>query len=237
MILSLFIDVESLQVISGFNLKGMKKLLDGASVQKYINHKAMISPLLTCPQGCQRCQKIQKTKLMTTLISWSTKIQSKLNKNLLWQFLFNFDVFSQFLQFWLNFFALQLTRMGFSSVFRIFWHPWHLGVHQAEWKKFWLFRSLWDSTHEGQATSTIISMHCTVSYFKNFVCLFICLLTCLVICATYIPCFLTLFWIFPNLGSILALQTIKILLRGYFDTPWTQRGVSIVEVSDFYYKF
>ena len=67
--------------------------------------------------------------------------------------------------------------------------------------------------------------------------LFICLLTCLVICATYIPCFLTLFWIFPNLGSILALQTIKILLRGYFDTPWTQRGVSIVEVSDFYYKF
>ena len=43
-------------------------------------------------------------------IIWSTKIKPKLNKieknlqktGFLWQFLFNFDGFSQFLQFWLN---------------------------------------------------------------------------------------------------------------------------------------
>ena len=31
-------------------------------------------------QGCQGCQKIGKTKLKTTLVSWSTKIQPKLNE-------------------------------------------------------------------------------------------------------------------------------------------------------------
>ena len=40
----------------------------------------MISPLLTHPQGCQGCQKICKTKLKTTLVSWSARMQSKLNK-------------------------------------------------------------------------------------------------------------------------------------------------------------
>ena len=40
----------------------------------------MISPLLTRPQGCQGCQKIRKTKLKTTLMSWSAKIQPKLKK-------------------------------------------------------------------------------------------------------------------------------------------------------------
>jgi len=78
--LSLFIDVESIQVISGFNLK---KSPDGTGVQKYIkktNLKTMISPLLTRPQGPQGCKKIWRTKLKTTLMSWSNKIQAKLNK-------------------------------------------------------------------------------------------------------------------------------------------------------------
>ena len=44
------------------------------------NLKTMISPLLKRPQGCQGCQKIGKTKLKTILVSWSTKIQPKLNK-------------------------------------------------------------------------------------------------------------------------------------------------------------
>ena len=34
------------------------------------------------------------------------------------------------------------------------------------------------------------------------------------------PCFLTVFRIFLNLGSILVLQTIKILLRGFFRIFW-----------------
>ncbi len=66
----------------------------------------MISPLLTRPQGCQGCQKIQNTKLKTTLMSWSAKIQAKLNiirKTFRKQGFFNnFDSISQFLQFWLN---------------------------------------------------------------------------------------------------------------------------------------
>ena len=69
--------------------------------------KTMISPLLTGPQGCQGCQKIQKTKLKTNLVSWIAKIQPKLNKikkssenSFFLQFLFNFDSFSHFLQFW-----------------------------------------------------------------------------------------------------------------------------------------
>ena len=48
----------------------------GAKISK-TNLKTMISPLLTRPQGCQ---KIGKTKLKTTLVSWSPKIQPKLNK-------------------------------------------------------------------------------------------------------------------------------------------------------------
>ena len=40
----------------------------------------MSSPLLTSPQGCQGCQKIWKTQLKTTLVSWNNKIQPKLNK-------------------------------------------------------------------------------------------------------------------------------------------------------------
>ena len=44
--LSLFIDVKSIQVISGFNLKRMKKSPEGAEVQKYQkNPKTIIFPI------------------------------------------------------------------------------------------------------------------------------------------------------------------------------------------------
>ena len=68
-----FISVKSLNVISSFNLKRMKKIVRwhcGTKISK-TNLKAIISPLLSCPQGCQ---------LKTTLVSWSNKIQPKLNK-------------------------------------------------------------------------------------------------------------------------------------------------------------
>ena len=86
----------------------------------------MTSPPLTCPQKCQRCQKIQKTKLKTT------KIQPKLNK--IWKTFRKqgfFDIFCSILMVFHSFFnfgwilALQLTRVDFSLVIRIFWNPWH----------------------------------------------------------------------------------------------------------------
>ena len=103
-------------------------------VQKHqiTNLKTMISLLLTRPQGWQGCQKIRKTKLKTTLVTWSTKIQPKLNKI---QKTFRkqgfFDNFCSILTVFHSFFnfgwilALQLTRVDFSLVVRIFWHPWH----------------------------------------------------------------------------------------------------------------
>jgi hypothetical protein len=45
--------------------------------------KICFTPLLTRPLWCQGCQKILMTKLKFTLVSWSVKIQPKLNK--LWK--------------------------------------------------------------------------------------------------------------------------------------------------------
>ena len=78
-ILSLFIDFKSIQVISGFNLKIMQNIARchcSTKISK-TNLKSMISLLLTLSQGCQ---KIQKTKLKTALVSWSAKIWPNLNK-------------------------------------------------------------------------------------------------------------------------------------------------------------
>ena len=133
MILLLFISVKSIQVISGFNLKKSKKFAKWAAVQKY--QKQILEPWYlhySHSQGCQGRQKIQKTKLKITLVTWSTKIQLKLNKiqkklqktGFFWQCLFNFDVFSQFLQFWLNLSApTDQSRLQFG--YQIYWHPWH----------------------------------------------------------------------------------------------------------------
>ena len=61
------------------------------------------------PPGVPSVSKIQKTKIKTTLVGWSAKIQPKLNEiwinlhktgGFFWQL--NFDGFLQFVQFWLN---------------------------------------------------------------------------------------------------------------------------------------
>jgi hypothetical protein len=69
----------------------------GTKISK-TNLKTMISPLLTRPQGWRGCQKIRKTKLKTTLMSWSAKIQPKLNK--IRKAFRKQGFFDNFVQFW-----------------------------------------------------------------------------------------------------------------------------------------
>ena len=101
------------------------------------------SALLTYPQGCQ---KIWTNKLMSTLVSWSTKIQPKLKK--LWKtikieqklskkpcFLKVFQISSNLVQI----LALQLTKVVFSLVFRIFDTPATLGGVSSFKICFWYF--------------------------------------------------------------------------------------------------
>ena len=91
--------------------------------------KKCFTPLLTC---CQGCQKIQTTKLKSTLVSWRAKIQPKLKK--LWKTVKIEEKLSKkpcFLKVFRILFnlgwilALQLNKVVFRLVFRIFWHPWH----------------------------------------------------------------------------------------------------------------
>ena len=90
--------------------------------------KILFTPLLTCPQGCQGCQKIWTTKLKSTLLSWSSKIQPKFKK--LWktikieQKLSNKPCFLKVLQisFNLDWILAEWTSVWLS---RIFWDPWH----------------------------------------------------------------------------------------------------------------
>ena len=114
-----------------FNLKRMKKIARWHCSTK-ISKTNLKTPLLICSQGCQWCQKTWKTKLKTTLVSWSAKIQPKLNK--IWKTFRKqgfFDNFCSFLTVFNSFFnfgwilELQLIRVDFSLVVRIFWHPWH----------------------------------------------------------------------------------------------------------------
>ena len=77
-ILSLFVDVKSIQFNQSIQFKKNEKIARWCCSTKMSkrNLKTMISPLSTPPQGCQGCQKIQKT----ILVSWSAKIQPKLKK-------------------------------------------------------------------------------------------------------------------------------------------------------------
>ena len=89
----------------------------------------MISPLLTCPQtlglrprGVRVVKKSRKSKLKTTLVSWSAKIQPKLNKiRKLFRTQGFFDSFCSILTVFHSFFnfdwilALQLTNRDSSS--------------------------------------------------------------------------------------------------------------------------
>ena len=92
--------------------------------------KICFTPLLTRPQGCQGCQKIWTTKLKSTLVSWSAKIQPKLKK--LWktvkieQKLSKKPCFLKVFQILFNLgriLEVKLTQGIFSLVFQIFWHP------------------------------------------------------------------------------------------------------------------
>ena len=102
--------------------------------------KIRFTPLLTCPQGCQGNQKIQTTKLKSTLVSWSAKIQPKLKE--LWKTAKIEQKLSKkhwFLKVFCILFnlgwilALQLIKVVFSLVFQIFWHPWHSWEHINSW--------------------------------------------------------------------------------------------------------
>ena len=85
------------------------------------------------PSGVPWVSKIQKTKLKASVVSRSAKIWPKLNKiqkTFRKQGFFdNFcsiltTIFHSFFNFgWIL--VLQLTRVDFSLVVRIFWHPWH----------------------------------------------------------------------------------------------------------------
>ena len=140
-----------MQVISGFNLKRVKNIARWRCATKTskTNLKSMISPLLTCPQVCLGCQKIGKTKLKTTLVSWSAKIWPKFNKiqktfrkqGFVDNFCSILMVFHSFFNFgsnspewtsvwWSGFFDTSDTPGGFSSL--------------VEWNEFWSFRWLWN---------------------------------------------------------------------------------------------
>jgi hypothetical protein len=94
--LSLFIDVKYINtgdIWLQFK-KYEKNLPDGAAVQKYL--KTMISPLLTRPPECQGCQKNPEDQTKDFLVSWSTKIQPKLNRTFRKQGFFDNITFVQF---------------------------------------------------------------------------------------------------------------------------------------------
>ena len=114
------------------NLEKMKKIARwrcGTKLSK-TNLKTTMSPLLTRPQGCKGCQKIPKTKLKTSVVSWIAKILRKLNET---KKTFRkqgfFDIFCSILMGFHSFFnfggilALQLIRVDFSLVVRIFDTP------------------------------------------------------------------------------------------------------------------
>ena len=83
-------------------------------------------------QKIKGVSKIRNTKLKKTIVSWSAKIQLKLNK--IWKTFRKQGFSDNFCSIWMVFhsffnfgwiLALQLTRVDFSLVLRIFWHPWH----------------------------------------------------------------------------------------------------------------
>ena len=132
-------------MISGFNLKRSKKFAKWAAVQKYQKQILELWYLhYSHFQGCQGCQKIQKTKLKITLVTWSTKIQLKLNKIRKTFRKQGFsDNFCSILTFFHNFFnfgwilELQMTRVYFSLATKFIdtpGTPWGMSI--VEWTNF-----------------------------------------------------------------------------------------------------
>ena len=106
-ILSLFIDVKSIQVISGFNLKRPKK------ITMALRYKIEVL-LFQCSYIFAGLTNEELKKLWKTV-----KIEQKLSKKpwilKVFQILRNLG----------KILALQLTKGVFSLVFWIFWHHWH----------------------------------------------------------------------------------------------------------------
>ena len=100
--------VKSLEVISGFFSKLMKKISRWRHYWNiwHLSVKTKISPLLGCPQGSLGCQKMRHYPLNLDLEVWCSNIQPKLKK--LWNstknpsFLIASEGFLKFIQFWLN---------------------------------------------------------------------------------------------------------------------------------------
>ena len=78
----LFLVVKSLEVISGFISKLMKKISRWRHYWNiwHLSVKTKISPLLGCPQGSLGCQKMRHYPLNLDLEVWCSNIQTKLEK-------------------------------------------------------------------------------------------------------------------------------------------------------------
>ena len=98
--------------------KNEKNPPDGADMQKNkkTNLWTLVSPLLTCPQGAQGCQKMWKDPLNLNLEVWCANMQPKLHN--IWKtvrkhgflmiFFCNFDSFLKIMQFRLHISAPNL---------------------------------------------------------------------------------------------------------------------------------
>ena len=120
--------------------------------------KICFTPLLTRTQGCQGCQKIQTTKLMS-LVSWSAKIQPKLKKlwktvkiELKWS---KKPCFLHFIELGLNL-STSTYQSGLQFGLPDFWHhwrPWGMSIEEISlfedvfliflyhWAIWWFFHS------------------------------------------------------------------------------------------------
>ena len=104
----LFLVLESLEVISGFISKLMKKFSRWRHHWNiwHLSLKTKISPLLGRPQGPQGCQKMGHYPLNLDLEVWCSNIAPKLNKlqkpSRSHQKWLIFARILQFFQFWLN---------------------------------------------------------------------------------------------------------------------------------------
>ena len=99
-ILSLFIHVKSIKVISGFNLRKWKKSARWLchTEKSKTNLKKLISPLLTRPQGPQGCQKMRHHPLNKLMEVWCANIEPKLQK--VWKTVRKQAFLTIFFQFW-----------------------------------------------------------------------------------------------------------------------------------------
>ena len=150
--------VKSIKVISGFNLRSMKKIRQMALT----NLKTLVSPLLMRPLGSQGCQKMRQDPLNANLEIWCANMEPKLHN--LWKtvrkrgfltLVFAILTVFQRLRNLSSILAHQTSKFKFSGSCCIFWHPWDpwgrvnsgmncFSVHTATVKWFiGLWRNQW----------------------------------------------------------------------------------------------